>query len=65
MKHEVAKGCRTEGTAFAVKFRDMLSPAATVLRETRLSSLDGKESLDEGHGFSRAIKSCADEGFSP
>jgi len=24
-----------------------------------------KESLDEGHGFSRAIKSCADEGFKP
>ena len=36
-----------------------------VLPRTRLSSLDGKESLDEGHGFSRAIKVSADEGFSP
>jgi hypothetical protein len=37
-----------------------MSFAATVPVKKRLSSLDGKASLHEGHGFSRAIKSCAE-----
>jgi hypothetical protein len=32
-----------------------LAVAATVMPKTWLISLDGKESLDEGHGFSRAV----------
>ena len=32
----------------------LFSRAATVLPKTRFSNLDGKESLDEGNGFSRA-----------
>jgi hypothetical protein len=47
------------GNVFLVVERSAVSFRAT------LTLPDGKTSLDEGHGFSRAVTGSSNEGFSP
>ena len=53
----------TMGSSHANSLTPGLFPGSSGAQAPNM--LRKKASLDEGHGFSRAIKNSADEGFSP